>query len=1399
MGGVVASRGPREINGVVIREHERFPKQLIHEYCQRQKRPKPRYQRCRCDVKDMFRSRIVLPDSKNESKDIVFEPQEPRSSLHESDQYAALLALHHVSPTLPLHKRMPQPYALAWKSMGSKESQVTTERKFISKQQKNLHHKKKREIANKREAKKLQAQSRYMTVHMSEDVRRIVENVLKSSTRSKNTLSPSEDASQILSESKDAMSVYKVLTKMGFSPSDAKLGVTTTFVGEGKPVKSLVQGALDWLCLHLPEHRLPRYLDASNNTFAVAYIPDTLKEDPKKLNTKGTPKEKRVSYMASRLAKQGYPMHRCREIAVELVKSSSVETDIIGLYLKALSILISEMMQNHPKFTPSSLIGDSEEIEMEAEGLSAILSQDFVREKGYGEGKGEIWKIRIKPDEIEKPKKLSPGIKRLWEYEGWWYLYISSTTTYPHSLPPMWYTHSGLSAQQNLLIIYGISKLWHDNEMTGTPMVYEILEHLKANMPNMLQENLPVTKSWLVDTEIKVVKSDEKVSRGRQSRKKGFSRDKTEDIKLKENLDARNSRKDYQKMKGYRENLPAFKEKQRIVKTLNESRVLVISGETGCGKSTQIPQFLLDHMIDSNKGSIANIYCTQPRRISAVGLARRVAEERAERAGETVGYRIRLENKVSRRTRLIYMTNGILLRQLSGGSLLEDVSHVVVDEVHERSVDIDMLLLVLRSILVKNRKLKIILMSATVDASTFQGYFDNCPLINIPGRTFPVTSYFLTEALTHSGYHTPSSRQMRFKDQQAAEDRVESLWRLLPGNTRDFPKRCLETAALTEDSERHTCDLDLIEALVWAILTKKTPPLPKTEDAKNPNAGGILIFLPGSYEINQLVSRLQRSSNSRPGFQSGTPADRRKSTENTTIWPLGLHSALPISQQEWVFAKTPKNTVKVVCSTNIAETSITVTDITYVIDSGKVKEMRYDPLRKMQMLVETWASRASGTQRAGRAGRVARGVCYRLLSRLSWQALSSHQEPEIRRTSLDFLILQLKLFPLPNSGGTPNPRGKSNPGANPTRKSDKVSKSLHAEIALGMAIQPPSVEGIRSSVAFLRKVGAIEEGKEENLTPLGRHLARLPVGNVQIGKMVLLSAIFGCVTPIVNIAAMLSLKSPFLSPSDKREQANAARDRFSRGKSDHLTLYAVAQAFASVEEKGTHASKKFCERNFLSYSTLRLVKPTVGQYLQSLADAGFLPGAKPFALRNGASVPKAFDINASRDRLLTSVICAGLYPNILQVKAPKHMVKTAHGAALTENEAKELKYYTKSLGRAFLHPCSINFTQHSYESVWLVYSQIVETSKLYVRESTQVTPYALLMFGDPPEINVQSKAISVDKWIHFTAPGRIAVLVRALRKELSLLLETKIQHPKTDIAGSPVVKAILRLLITNGY
>lgn len=402
--------------------------------------------------------------------------------------------------------------------------------------------------------------------------------------------------------------------------------------------------------------------------------------------------------------------------------------------------------------------------------------------------------------------------------------------------------------------------------------------------------------------------------------------------------------RDYKAMQYVRGNLPASRQEEKIMKIINKNQVLVISGETGCGKSTQIPQFILDDALKNGRGSSCNIVCTQPRRISAIGLAERVSSERAENVGETVGYNIRLENKTSEQTQICYCTCGILLRRLSFSLNIGQTSHVVVDEVHERSVEIDILLKLLKDLLHHRKDLKVILMSATLNAKVFSEYFDGAPVMHIPGRTFPVETYFLQDILRENPRFNLKRatwiKRTKEEERMRRENYVQNGMKL----------ELATQLARYDEGEQHKVDLDLVTVCVRTIL-----------ESYEHDLGAILIFMPGTWEINTCCRNIEK--------RFGRDYD---------LWVLPLHSSLSTKNQKQIFRKPPRGTRKIVISTNIAETSITVDDVRFVIDTGKMKEVQYDPRKKLQQLVETWCAGANSVQRRGRAGRVSKGICFHL-------------------------------------------------------------------------------------------------------------------------------------------------------------------------------------------------------------------------------------------------------------------------------------------------------------------------------------------------------------------------------------------------------------------------------------
>lgn len=494
-----------------------------------------------------------------------------------------------------------------------------------------------------------------------------------------------------------------------------------------------------------------------------------------------------------------------------------------------------------------------------------------------------------------------------------------------------------------------------------------------------------------------------------------------DDLAFSRKYAARKSQQSFQAMMKTRQSLPAWSKSGDILSAIERSQVVVISGETGCGKSTQVPQFILDDyltkLIEAQNGNgqlkemrHVHIICTQPRRLSAIGVAERVASERVERIGSTVGYSIRLENKISAATRLTFCTTGILLRRLQSEPMLDSVSHIIVDEVHERSEESDFLLLILKELLAKRRDLRVILMSATLNATLFSNYFGSAPVLEIPGRTFPVEQLFVEDILERSGFVLEADsqycRRLNKNEQQQLCDELEysdvkAANAAPPKSIRDENLSLADLYGRYSNYSRPVCkslflmdpfkiNPELIEAILRYIVDV---------DASGwPAEGSILIFLPGLAEIQMIHDTLSDSSVFSP--RAG----------KYLIVPL--HSTLTNEEQAMVFKRAPAGKRKIVLSTNIAETSVTIDDCVFVIDCGQMKEKRFDANRNMESLDLVWESRANALQRKGRAGRVMPGICIHLFTSHRYHHHFIGQPvPEIQRVPLEQLLLRIKTLP----------------------------------------------------------------------------------------------------------------------------------------------------------------------------------------------------------------------------------------------------------------------------------------------------------------------------------------------------------------------------------------------------
>ncbi|XP_044041528.1 putative ATP-dependent RNA helicase DHX57 isoform X2 [Siniperca chuatsi] len=868
-----------------------------------------------------------------------------------------------------------------------------------------------------------------------------------------------------------------------------------------------------------------------------------------------------------------------------------------------------------------------------------------------------------------------------------------------------------------------------------------------------------------------------------------------ENGKLCREFQKKRSSRPFRSMLEHRRKLPAWQEKENILDLLDRCQVLVVSGMTGCGKTTQIPQFILDASLNGRAEQVANIICTQPRRISAISVAQRVAQERAERLGNSVGYQIRLESVRTSATRLLYCTTGVLLRRLESEADLKGVTHVIVDEVHERTEESDFLLLVLKDLIVQRPDLKIILMSATLNANLFSEYFYNCPAVHIPGRTFPVDQFFLEDAIAKSRYviedgspymrsgkqnsSSTSGRGSKGEPRNVVDDLGNDMWNFMSFSKKDFVKDSIpdQQLSLQELTVRYkdtnksvlktisTMDLDkinmdLVESLLeWIVDGKHNYP-----------PGAVLVFLPGLAEIKMLYEQLKSNR-----------MFNNRGASRCAVYPL--HSTLSNEEQQAVFSRPPEGVTKIIISTNIAETSVTIDDVVYVIDSGKMKEKRYDASKSMESLEDSWVSRANALQRKGRAGRVASGVCFHLFTSHCFQhQLAEQQLPEIQRVPLEQLCLRIKIL--------------------------DVFAERTLESVFSRLIEPPAMGSLDAAKQRLLDLGALTA--DEKLTPLGYHLACLPV-DVRIGKLMLFGAIFRCLDPALTIAASLAFKSPFASPWDKREEANEKKLAFALANSDHLALLQAYKGWCCAAKNGNQAGFRYCRENFLSWRGLQEIASLKRQFAELLSDIGFIKeGLRARIIERmcskgtdgvlEATGPEA-NLNSENIRLMSAMLCAALYPNVVQVRAPQGNYKmTSKGAMKMQPKANELRFMTKNDGCVHVHPSSVNYTVRHYDSPYLVYHEKVKTSRVFIRDCSMVSVYALVLLGGGQvnmELQKEGFVISLDDgWIRFAAAShQVAELVKELRWELDQLLEDKIRNPSMDLCSCPRGSRIIRMIV----
>jgi len=520
---------------------------------------------------------------------------------------------------------------------------------------------------------------------------------------------------------------------------------------------------------------------------------------------------------------------------------------------------------------------------------------------------------------------------------------------------------------------------------------------------------------------------------------------------------------EYEKIQEGRKTLPVYPYRERFLQAVEEYQVLIVVGETGSGKTTQLPQYLHEAGY-TKRGKVG---CTQPRRVAAMSVAKRVSEEMGCKLGHEVGYSIRFEDCTSEKTVLKYMTDGMLLREFLGEPDLRGYSVLLIDEAHERTLHTDVLFGLVKDIIRFRTDLKLIISSATLDADRFSEYFDDAPKFEVPGRKFPVEIFYT----------------------KAPEP--------------DYLDACVVTA----------------------LQIHVTQPL-----------GDILVFLTGQEEVDTAAEILEQRT-------------KGLGTKIKELIVTRIYSTLPSDLQAEIFKPTPPGARKVVLATNIAETSITIQGICYVIDPGFCKQKSYNPRTGMESLIVTPVSQASANQRAGRAGRTQAGKCFRLFTQWAYHhELEPNTIPEIQRTNLGNVILMLKSL--------------------------GINDLIHFDF-----MDPPPAETLMRALEQLYALGALNDRGE--LTKIGRRMAEFPV-DPQLSKTILNAETYGCVDQILTICSMLSVNNAiFYRPKDKAIHADNARRNFFRPHGDHLTLLNV---YTQWMESGY--STQWCFENFIQHRSM---------------------------------------------------------------------------------------------------------------------------------------------------------------------------------------------------------------------
>lgn len=705
----------------------------------------------------------------------------------------------------------------------------------------------------------------------------------------------------------------------------------------------------------------------------------------------------------------------------------------------------------------------------------------------------------------------------------------------------------------------------------------------------------------------------------------------------------------------YPTELPVSEAKDRIMQAIRSSAVVIVSGQTGSGKTTQIPKMLLE----LGRGSHGRqIMLTQPRRLAARTVAERIAQEMGTSLGEEIGYRVRFTDRSSPSTRLCVATDGILLAHIQRDPLLTAYDTIMIDEAHERSLNIDFLLGYLSQLLNKRKDLKLIITSATIDSQKFQDHFSQIlghpvPLVEVSGRTYPVEVVYeplgSAPALMSSVPGFPSHQD------DASEDMPSAVARA-----------CIE------------------------LITLST---------RERSARDILVFAAGERDIHEYEDAIRQAL--------GPSRNDPRKPDSVEI--VSLYARLSAKEQHRVFEAHSRQ--RIIIATNVAETSLTVPGIRYVVDPGLARISRYSKTAKVQRLPIEPISQASADQRAGRCGRIADGLAIRLYSQEDYQNRPRFTDPEIQRTSLEAVVLQML--------------------------SVGVARTAQDITTFGF-IDPPDTRSVTDGFNELTELGAIRRTKGSiTLTPIGRRLARIPI-DVRLGRMIIQASHMSphTLAALLVIVAFMSLQDPRERPEGKEERADQAHKRYADESSDFLTALNIWTAFFPAEAPlSNSALRKKCKAEFMNYLRMKQWHDLYNQLVQVCKEARWKVGEpKPqsgphedtaglsLELQGAHSLCCSWDSDSIHQAMLSGLLSSIGMQIIREPKASDFAgLKGGQRArALKRAQRQSKNNYQGSRGIRFsLFPAS---SVYKTVPAWVMAGELVETSRLWARSAAQIKP-----------------------------------------------------------------------------